>query len=830
MTLIRALVLAFPALTALQADTGYDAWLRYAPVGGADLPRTLPAIVVTAGESPVLDSASGELLRGVKGMLGRTERVETQLRSESAVLLGTLAAVKKLVPAAALPASMKEDAFLLKTIMVGGTRHLVVTAQNDRGVLYGTFALLRKISLREPLGSLNEMQTPYAPVRWINHWDNLDGTIERGYGGRSIFFEADNIRADLSRVRDYARMLASLGINGCSINNVNANPRVISTEFLPQVARVAAVFREWGIRLVLSVDFGSPKRVGGMETFDPSLPAVAAWWKSKVDEIYAAVPDLGGFVMKADSEGRVGPSAYGRTHADAANTVARALKPHGGLMFYRAFVYDHNLDWRNSKNDRARAAYDNFQPLDGKFEDNVVIQIKHGPIDFQVREPASPLFGALEKTNQAIELQITQEYFGQARHTVFLAPMWKDALDTDLHAGHAGTPVKALVAGRTFNRPHGGFVGVSNVGMDDNWLGNHLSQANLYAYGRLAWNPDLSSRAIVGEWTRQTFGSDPAVLEVISSIQLSSWRTYENYTGPLGLQTLTAITGSHFGPAVEASERNGWGQWHRANEHGAGMDRTSATGTGYIGQYRPQVAKLYEPVATCPDDLVLFMHHLPYTHVLHSGKTIIQTIYDLHYQGAAEVEGWVRQWQRLAGAVDQQRYEAVLAQLRYQAGHAIEWRDAVSTWFLQTSGIADQKGRAGNFPGRIEAESLQLQGYAIVYVTPWEAASGAKAIECTSGTCSATQRFAMAPGWYTIRVRYFDQNDGVSRFRLSVAGQTVDEWRADDHFPSRRIDSSSSTLRVIRGVALRQGDEIRIEGTRDSGESAAVDYLEIVRE
>ncbi len=489
-----------------------------------------------------------------------------------------------------------------------------------------------------------------------------------------------------------------------------------------------------------------------------------------MDEIYRAVPDLGGFVVKADSEGRVGPSTYGRTHADAANVVARALKPHGGRVFYRGFVYDHHMDWNNPKNDRARAAYDNFKPLDGQFDDNVVIQIKHGPIDFQVREPASPLFGALEKTNQAIELQITQEYFGQARHTVFLVPMWKEALDFDMRVHDAATPVKKLV---------NAFVGVANVGLDDNWFGNHLSQANLYGFGRLAWNPDLSSQQIADEWTRLTFGDLPA----ITSIQLSSWRTYENYTGPLGLQTLTDITGNHYGVNVEASERNGWGQWHRADDKGVGMDRTVATGTGYIGQYSPAVARVYESLATCPDDLLLFMHHVPYTYKLHSGKTVIQSIYDSHYEGAEAVEGYVREWKTLKGKVDDQRYDDVLAQLEYQAGQAEVWRDAVTNWFQRASGIPDAKGRVGHYPNRYEAESMELRGYTVTGVTPSEDASGGKAVECPAAECAATLHYSGPPGWYTIRVEYFDQDNGVSRYRFQVGGQTIDEWSAAGPHP-----------------------------------------------
>lgn len=774
----------------LTGETGREAWLRYAPAQGV----MLPAVVVGAESA-----AREELIRGVRGMTGHALRIAA-VAKEPAI---------RLVVGGTLPA----DAFSLKTV----DRDVVITASNHRGVLYGVFALLRRSAMGEPL---NVVERPRAPVRWVNEWNNLDGTIERGYGGRSIFFDGGAVRADLTRVSEYARLLASVGINGCAINNVNADPRVLTAEFLAQAARVAAVMRPWGVRVVLAVDFGSPKRTGGLETFDPLNPAVEAWWKSRVDEVYRAIPDLAGFVMKADSEGRVGPSAYGRTHADAANTVARALRPHGGLIFYRAFVSDHNMDWRNLKNDRARAAYDNFHPLDGKFDDNVVVQIKHGPIDFQVREPASPLFAGLEKTKKAIELQITQEYFGQARHIVYLAPMWKDALDTDLYAGHAGTPVKSLVSG---------FVGVSNVGLDENWFGNHLSQANLYAFGRLAWDADLSAHRIAEEWTRVTFGGDAAVARTVVGLQMESWRTYENYTGPLGLQTLTAIAGDHFGPSVESSERNGWGQWHRSDERGTGMDRTSATGTGYAAQYRGPLARAYEQLKETPDDLVLFFHHVPYSHVLRSGKTVIQTIYDLHYDGATAAAGFVTRWKALEGRVDEARYSDILKQLEYQAGAAELWRDAICGWFRKTSGIEDARGRVGHYAGRTEAEAMSLDGYSVIPVTPWEGASGGQAVECKAARCSASFRFEGAAGWYDVNVRYFDVNDGAARFELRVGEQLMDEWKADDRFPTRRIDSSSSTLRVVRGIALRPGDLVRISGLPDGRESAALDYVEVIR-
>jgi alpha-glucuronidase len=826
--LLVLFLLACPVVA--YAENGYNAWLRYAPLDEASARRyrdVVPASIASFGDGAAIQSAREEVIHGIRGMLGRNVRVESRLPAESAIVIGTLSELRRTAPQLTFTGNLDPDGYWLKTVRINGARYIVVTAENDRGVLYGAFALLRKIALSEPIADLDQKQTPYAPVRWVNQWDNLDGSIERGYGGRSIFWDAGHARTDLTRVRNYARMLASLGINGCAINNVNANPQVLSSDLIPQVARIADAFRPWGVRVAIAIDFGSPQSVGKLNTYDPLDAAVIAWWKSKADEIYRAIPDFGGFVLKADSEGRVGPSTYGRTHADAANVVARALKPHGGLIFYRGFVYDHHMDWQNLKNDRGRAAYDNFRPLDGQFDENVIIQIKNGPIDFQVREPASPLFGGLEKTNEAIELQITQEYMGQARHTVFLVPMWKETLDFDMRVHDANTPVKAIASGRTFHRPAGGFVGVANLGSDDNWFDNHFSQANLYGFGRLAWDPDLSARQIAEEWTRLTFGDDPKVVETVTGIQLSSWRTYENYTGPLGLQTLTDIVGNHYGVAVEASERNGWGQWHRADEHGVGMDRTAATGTGFLGQYSPAVGRMYESLSSCPDDLLLFMHHVPYTHVLHSGKSVIQYIYDSHYEGAEAVAKYVRDWKALRGRIDDKRYEDVLAQLQYQSSQALVWRDAVTNWFLRESGIPDAKGRVGHYPGRMEAESANLAGYVVSQVTPWETASGGKAVECKMPQCTASFRYDGETGWSEIVVQYFDVNNGVAHFRVSVAGQLVDEWTAADRVPTRKLDGSSSARRVITGVALRKGDEIRVEGIPDGAETAALDYVEI---
>jgi alpha-glucuronidase len=829
-TLLWIAAAAFAAPLA-RPETGYDAWLRYRPIQDPSVRQEyalLPAVVVTAGDSEILKSAQAELERGIRGMLGRALRVEPRLPAEAAFLLAPYDALHKIAPAFPIPEDRTEGSFLLKATQLGGHSILLVAGPDGRGVLYGVFELLRRIQQRRDLGTLDVHEVPYAPVRWTNEWDNLDGTIERGYAGRSIFFEHGHVVEDLGRVSDYARLLASIGINGCTVNNVNVNPRIMTPAFLPELARLAAAFRPWGVRMAISIDFSAPKSIGGLDTFDPLDPRVAAWWTQEVDGIYRAVPDLGGFVLKADSEGRLGPSAYGRTHADAANVVARALKPHGGLLFYRGFVYDNHMDWRNLKNDRARAADDNFRPLNGKFDDNVIIQIKNGPIDFQVREPASPVFGTLTRTNEAIELQITQEYTGQQRHLCYLVPMWKEVLDFDMHVAGYPTPVKSLVAGKAFHRPTGGFVGVSNVGRDLNWLGHDLAMANLYGFGRLAWNPDLTSREIAAEWTRLTFGGNDRVVDTIVNLQLDSWPAYEDYTGFLGIGGLTDIIHVHYGPGIESSERNGWGQWHRSDEKGTGMDRTVATGTGFIGQYSPQVASMYESLATCPDNLLLFMHHVPYTYVLHSGKTVIQHIYDSHYQGVAMARTFPQRWERLRGLIDYPRYYAVLERLTYQAGHAVVWRDAICNWYFKMSGIPDAHGRVGHHPDRVEAESMTLDGYAVEPVTPWETASGGKAIGCPRPACAASFRYEGKPGWVKIAVQYFDESGGVSRYRLFAAGQLVDDWLADAALPSDLPNGHTSTRHAAPPFPLRPGDEIRIETTTDGKDHADIDYVEIV--
>jgi len=843
----HAVIWLLLAALPLAAEGGTAAWLRYAPlrtpaVLGAY--AQLPGTVVALGSSPALASAQAELKRGVRGMLGRTIASASTLPDASTYVLGTLPDLQCDLGPLSPPARLEPDGYWLTTRVRRGHRLMIVTALNDRGVLYGVFALLRRMALARSFANLDSVRNPAAPIRWVNQWDNLDGTIERGYGGRSIFFAAGHVRADLGRVRDYARLLASLGIDGCTVNNVNADPRILSDAFMPELERLAAAMRPWGVRLSIAVPFNSPVSVGGLPTFDPENPVVAAWWRNKVAALYRAIPDLAGFLVKADSEGQLGPSTYGRTHAQAADVIARALAPHGGILVYRAFVYNHHLDYNDLKADRARAAYDQFHPLDGRFDANVVVQIKYGPIDFQVREPVSPLIAGLRHTNQALELEITQEYTGQQRDLCFLVPLWKQVLDFDMQLGPGpasaahpaaaspggATPVREIVIGHVFHRALGGMVGVANVGLDANWVGADLAQANLYGFGRLAWNPRLAARQIVDEWTRQTFGNDARVVQTIAQLQLASWKVYEQYTGgPLGLQTLTNILGPHFGPGPQSADHNGWGQWIRAGRNGIGMDRTVATGTGFIGQYPAAVARMYTSLATCPDNLLLFMHHAPYTYVLHSGKTVVQTVYDAHYDGAAMAQEFPRWWRSLAGRVDAPRYQAVLRRLDEQAGHAIVWRDFINDWMLHTSGIPDARGRVGRHPDRVEAEAMRLQGYRVVSLAPAEAASGGKAVTCPRARCRASFVFQGPPGRYDLAVQYFDQNNGVARFQVSVNGREVAQWAADEHRPSQALDADTSVRHTLRHLPLEPGDVIEIEGRPDGGDPAALDYVTVRR-
>jgi alpha-glucuronidase len=828
-TPVLALLLSLCGAVNVHAETGHDAWLRYQPVdakAAADHYSKFPAMVVALGDSDMVASARDELIRGVRGMLGHTMRSTPTLPKERSIVLGTYDKVKEVIPTLEKLPKLTEDGYWLKSIDADGQAYLVVTAPNERGVLYGTFALLRKMTLNQPIASLNERQSPAAPLRMISHWDRLDGSVGRNGAERSIFWNAGRATKDVERVRDYARLLAFVGINAISLNDPGAGPRLTAPAGRKELAALDAVLRPWGIRTFVALNSTSP----------PGDERGVENWEQLAAAIYKDLPELGGFVVDADWAGGDSSSVDSAANrANAINAIAAAVKSHKGIVVCRTCVcgqpvdQDHQGEGKTAEHDPAKVAYELFQPLDGQLAENVVLQIKHGPMDFQVREPPSPLLGAMEKTNLSIEFQFTQDHLGQQRHLCFLVPMWKQSLEFNMRAKEDATPVKQVVTGKTFGQPLGGFVAVSNVRRTDNWLGHDLAMANLYGFGRLAWDPNLTGKAIAEEWTRLTLGHDPLVVGTVVDMLLKSWRIYESYTGPLGAGTLTDVANGRYGPGIGATVNGGWKPWHNANEMGIGQDRTAATGTGFLAQYRPTVAQRFESLETCPDELLLFMHHVPYTHTLKSGKTVIQHIYDSHYDGAADAAALAQKWESLKGKFDTERHAAVLKRLNYQAGHAQLWRDAVCSWFLDKSGIADSAGRVGTYPNRYEAESMQADGYEAQNVKPWETASGGQCMECVGpeGKAAVTMKFDGKAGWFDLKVRYFDENDGASQFKLLVGGQVVDEWKADDSLPDNRPNGHTSTRRETRRVALRPGDEIRIEAVADGAERAAIDYLEI---
>ncbi|XVV00910.1 alpha-glucuronidase [Actinosynnema sp. CA-248983] len=573
----------------------------------------------------------------------------------------------------------------------------VVRATGGPGLLYGFHHVVRQGEAAFTGEAEPRRHAPRQPVRMLDHWDNIDvhpvmGQVERGYAGGSLFYAGGGVRADLSWVRAYARLLGSIGVNRVGLNNVNVHRTEagLLTDLLPDVVRLADVFRPHGIRVHLSVSFAAPMTLGGLPTADPLDQAVRDWWARTTAAVYEAIPDFGGYVVKADSEGQPGPFAYGRDHADGANALARALAPFGGTVFWRAFVYNHRQDWRDRSTDRARAAYDNFAPLDGRFDPNVVVQVKAGPVDFQVREPVSPVIAAMPRTRLAVEVQLTQEYTGQQKHVCHLVPQWREVLAFRPWGGEEPA-VADVTAGRGV-APAGGLVGVSNVGDDPFWTGHPLAQANLFGFGRLAWDDRIAPEAVLDEWIGLTFGSGAEVRAGLHQVMDGSWSTYERYTAPLGVGFMVN-PGDHYGPNIDGYEYSPWGTYHFADRDGVGVDRTRATGTGFTGQYPAPWSEVYEAVGTCPDELLLFFHHVPYGHVLGSGKTVIQHIYDTHFAGCEEVSRMVEVWGRLAGRLPGEVFARVAALLREQLRSAGEWRDQVNTYFWRKSGVPDAHGR-----------------------------------------------------------------------------------------------------------------------------------------
>ncbi len=669
-------VLTLASLVHPSAETGHDLWLRYLPIEDAALrnayARQASSIVVST------DSATGriiaaELRRGLSGLLGADVPLAPSVDRNGAIVVGTPATsplVARLGWQERLAHAGREG-YVIRPAKVDGHAAIVIASETEIGALYGVFHFLRLLQTRQPIGSLDVEERPAMTLRILDHWDNLDGSVERGYAGASLWKWADLPANVDSRIAEYGRANASIGINGAVLNNVNANPAFLSHAYLMKAAALAVVLRPYGLRVYLSANFAAPRLLGGLATADPLDPDVARWWRGKADEIYALIPDFGGFVVKANSEGQPGPQDYNRTHADGANVLADALAPHGGIVMWRAFVYSADVD-----PDRVKRAYLEFTPLDGRFRDNVLVQVKNGPLDFQPREPFSPLFGAMPRTPLLAELQITQEYLGQSTHLVYLAPMWKEFLDADTYANGPGSTVARVVDGSLHHYRQSGMVGVANTGRDTNWTGHDFAQANWYAFGRLAWNPRLTSERIADEWIAMTWSHVPAVASTVRSLMLGSREAYLDYTMPLGLHHL--IGGDHYAPMPENADprREDWSAiyYHRADRTGVGVDRT-ASGTNAVGQYRSPLRERWADLATCPEDLLLWFHRLPWDYRLKSGGTLWDGLVRHYDRGAELARGMVTQWITLRGKIDEERYQAVLAKLQTQAADAAAWRD-----------------------------------------------------------------------------------------------------------------------------------------------------------
>ncbi|MDY0981713.1 MULTISPECIES: alpha-glucuronidase family glycosyl hydrolase [Stenotrophomonas] len=667
-----------------RAEEGYNLWLRYAPlepVLAADYATQLGE-VVAPDQTPTLRAARDELVRGLTGLLGTAPRIQNESSAGHVLALGTPQSSALIAPFREEVESLGEEGYLLKRTRRDGRDMLLVASRSDIGVLYGTFHLLRLLQTGASLDHLDLHESPKVRLRVLDHWDNLDGYVERGYAGRSLWEWQTLPEWRDPRYTDYARANASLGINGTVLNNVNANAQSLAPQYLAKAAALADVFRPYGIRVYLSARFSAPIELGGLKTADPLDPAVQRWWRDKADEIYQRIPDFGGFLVKANSEGQPGPQDYGRSHADGANLLADALAPHGGVVMWRAFVYAHDVPA-----DRATQAYTEFAGLDGAFRPNVVLQVKNGPIDFQPREPFHPLFGAMPRTPLMMEFQITKEYLGFATHLVYLGPLFEEVLQADTRAGGKRFTVAQSLSG---------IAGVANIGTDRTWSGSHFDQANWYAFGRLAWNPDQSSRDIAADWAAMTFSPDPAVVQPIVGMMMASREAAVNYMTPLGLHHLMA-RGHHYGPGpwVDGGPRADWTSvyYHRADRNGIGVDRT-ATGSNAVVQYAPEVAATYADLTQVPEALLLWFHHVPWDHRMASGRPLWDELVGRYSLGVRQVQAMQDTWANLRGRVDAHRHEQVAAFLQIQLREAQWWRDASVAYFQSISGRPLPAGEA----------------------------------------------------------------------------------------------------------------------------------------
>ena len=670
------------AVNTLIAEDGYRLWLRYDKISDIALLEEYAQAVtgwMVEGNSPTLNVAADELQAGLSGLLGMNMPSLTKVKKDGAVIAGTplSSPVIASMKLGSKLAGVNEEGFIILSITYKRRDVTVIAANSDIGVLYGVFHFLGLMQTHKSLSSVNISSAPKTRVRILNHWDNLNRSVERGYAGLSLWnWEALPDTLD-PRYTDYARANASIGINGAVLTNVNANALILTKEYLGKVAALANVFRPYGVKVYLTARFSAPVEIGKLKTADPLDPEVIDWWKRKVDEIYTYVPDFGGFTVKANSEGQPGPQNYNRTHADGANLLAAALAPHNGIVMWRAFVYDNNVP-----DDRAKQAYNEFVPLDGKFLDNVMIQVKNGPVDFQPREPFHPLFGAMPGTPIIPEFQITQEYLGASIHLVYLAPLYEECLKSDTWAKGRGSLVAKVVDGTLENHHLTGMAGVANIGNVENWTGHPFGQANWYAFGRLAWDPYSSSADIADDWIKMTFTNNPEFVNRIKIMMLNSREVTVSYMTPLGLHHIM-YSGHHYGPGPWVDRgRQDWTSvyYHRADSIGIGFDRTTS-GSNAVSQYYPHVRDMYNNVETCPENLILWFHHMPWDYRLKSGRTIWEEICYKYNAGVDSVHMMREEWQKIKGLIDDDRFEKVSRLLSMQERDAKLWRDGCILYF-----------------------------------------------------------------------------------------------------------------------------------------------------
>ena len=692
---IRAsIAVLLAALTGLPgatlAEDGYDLWLRYAPLeqeAREAIAETFSGILHAGPTSPIAAASVEELDRGLSELsgtrIGAFAALAGRLPPDRALLLGTPESLARLGSASSVDAP-SSDAYVIRSERIDGQAVTTIAGNSDTAQLYGAFALLRYLATGGDPGEIDIESSPRVKLRILNHWDNLDRSVERGYAGQSLWDWVTLPEYRDPRYRDYARANASIGINGTVLNNVNARADSLTAEYIEKAAALAEEFRPYGMRVYLSARFSAPIDIGGLETSDPLDPAVRAWWRDKAAEIYASIPDFGGFLVKANSEGQPGPQDFGRTHADGANMLAEAVAPFGGVIMWRAFVYS-----ATNPEDRAKQAFDEFMPLDGEFAHNVIVQVKNGPIDFQPREPFHPLFGAMTDTPLMVEFQVTKEYLGFASHLVYLAPLYEEVLSADTRMQGRGSTVARVADGSLYGHELTAMAGVANTGTDRDWTGSTFNQANWYAYGRLAWDPNLPAAEIADEWLRQTFTNDDRFVTSATELMLLSREAPVNYMTPLGLAHLMA-TGHHYGPGPWVSNlgRPEWNPvyYHRADADGIGFDRT-ATGSDAVSQYAAPVAERFADLETVGDEFLLWFHHLPWTYEMSSGRTLWEELVRSYDAGVAQVGEMQDRWAALEEYVDPERFAKTAQLLEIQRREAIWWRDASIAFFRSVSGL-----------------------------------------------------------------------------------------------------------------------------------------------